>query len=210
MTSLRRTTDGEIDWSDLRARVENEFDSSRRALAGRNDQLTDILDARALRLARPIASAETRSGLLEVLPFSLGRERYCLETRYTREVVRLTDYVALPSSPNFLLGLTNLRGEILPIFDLMLFFGFSSKGLMDRSRLVVIGRDRVEFAVITDVVHDVTTISTGDFAPDAVFRGKQGEECVRGLTRDATIVLDGDKLISNETLFIGARPGGGA
>jgi purine-binding chemotaxis protein CheW len=198
---------GEIDWGEIRTRIANAFDRSSPAAAP--EQAREILAERARRLAlaaeRPAAAVDA----LELLPFRLGREHYAIETRYTREVVRLTGFTSVPSAEGFLLGVANLRGEIVPIFDLMLFFGFPSQGLSDRSRVVVIGIDDVEFGVIADSVQAVAHVPADALVADAVFEGKRGRECVRGITRDAMIVLDGAALIKDRRLFIGAPEAAG-
>ena len=110
----------------------------------------------------------------------------------------------LPGVPDFVIGVANLRGDIVPIFDLMRFFGFSSQGLMDRSRVIVVGQTGADFGVIADSVQEVTRLPVESFVTNPVFEGQRGRECVKGVTRDAMIVLDGAALSSDQRLFIGA------
>jgi purine-binding chemotaxis protein CheW len=200
---MKRVVDpstGEIDWSQLRARVGKAFEASLPS----PHQAQEILAERARRLARA-ADAELRPvESLEILPFRLGREQYALETQFAREVIRLTEFTALPGVPEFVIGVANLRGDIIPIFDLMRFFGFASQGLMDRSRVIVVGRAGADFGVIADSVQEVSRLPVENFAPNSVFEGQRGRECVQGVTRDAMIVLDGAALLSDQRLFIGA------
>jgi purine-binding chemotaxis protein CheW len=195
---------GEIDWSEVRTRVTKAFDRS----SGESspERAREVLVERARRLAlasdRPEAVADT----LELLPFRLGREHYAIETRYAREVVRLTGFTSVPSTEDFLLGVANLRGEIVPVFDLMLFFGFASQGLLDRSRVIVVGAEAAEFGIIADSVEAVAHLPIEALIADAAFEGKRGGECVRGVTRDAMIVLDGAALLRDRRLFIGGAP----
>jgi purine-binding chemotaxis protein CheW len=198
---------GEIDWGEIRTRIANAFDRSSASAAP--EQAREILAERARRLALVAKPSAAAVDALELLPFRLGRERYAIDTRYTREVVRLTGFTSVPSTEDFLLGVANLRGEIVPVFDLMRFFGFASQGLSDRSRVVVIGIDDVEFGVIADSVQAVAHVPADALVGDAVFEGKRGGECVRGITRDATIVLDGAALIKDRRLFIGAPEAAG-
>jgi purine-binding chemotaxis protein CheW len=121
-------------------------------------------------------------------------------------VVRLTGFTSVPGTEDFLLGVANLRGEIVPVFDLMLFFGFASQGLLDRSRVIVVGAEDIEFGIIADSVEAVTHVPLDALVGDAAFEGKRGDECVRGVTRDAMIVLDGAALLKDRRLFIGGAP----
>jgi purine-binding chemotaxis protein CheW len=191
---------GEIDWPQVRARVARAFD---RSVDETPERVRDVLAERARRLALSVEPLQQADDALEVLPFRLGREHYAIETRHAREVVRLAGFTAVPGAENFLLGVTNLRGEIVPVFDLMLFFGFASQGLTDRSRVIVVGGEAVEFGIIADAVEAVTRLPASALVADAAFEGKRGGECVRGVTGDALIVLDGAALLRDPRLFIG-------
>ena len=198
---------GEIDWRQVRARVAKAFEAS--SGEGSAERAREVLVERARRLALAAEAPERPADALELLPFRLGREHYAIETRYAREVVRLSGFTAVPSTEDFLLGVTNLRGEIVPVFDLMLFFGFASQGLMDRAHVIVVGAETVEFAIIADTVQAVAQFPAASLLADAPFEGKRGGECVRGVTRDAMIVLDGAALIKDRRLIIGAPEAAG-
>jgi len=193
---------GEIDWTQVRARVAKAFDAT--SVEGAPERAREVLAERARRLAVTAEQAAMPVAALELLPFRLGREHYAIETRYAREVVRLTGFTAVPGVEDFLIGVANLRGEIVPVFDLMRFFGFASQGLSDRSRVIVVGADEVEFGIIADSAQAVMQVPVDTLVADAVFEGKRGGECVRGLTCDAMIVLDGAALIKDRRLYIGA------
>jgi purine-binding chemotaxis protein CheW len=195
---------GEIDWGEVRTRVAQAFDRSTGETSP--ERIREVLVERARRLALVAERPEAAFGALELLPFRLGREHYAIETRYAREVVRLTDFTSVPSAEDFLLGVANLRGEIVPVFDLMLFFGFASQGLSDRSRVIVVGAAEVEFGIIADTVQAVMHLPAEALVADAAFEGERGGECVRGVTRDAMIVLDGAALLKDRRLFIGSPP----
>jgi purine-binding chemotaxis protein CheW len=192
---------GETDWPEMRARITKAFDRS--VEESSPERARQVLVERARRLALTVEGQEAAVDTLELLPFRLGREQYAIETRYAREVVRLTGFTVIPGMESFVLGVANLRGEIVPVFDLMLFFGFASQGLTDRSRVIVVGTEEVEFGIIADSVQAVSRLPVDAIIADAAFEGKRGSECVRGVTRDAMIILDGAALVKDRRLFIG-------
>jgi purine-binding chemotaxis protein CheW len=165
-----------------------------------------IMDARARKLARrPEAPAMAEQ--LALAMFQLASERYALELRWIREVARLADYTPVPGTPDHIVGLTNLRGEIVTVVDLRRLFGLVTPGLSDLSRLVVLGDTRAEFGVLVDSAHGTTTISVTDvLAAPAGVAGIAGA-CVRGVTRDAVIVLDGQALLADQRLVIDQAEG---
>lgn len=160
-----------------------------------------ILEGRARILARP-AEDEVRADRLELLVFALSGESYALETRSVREVTRFTDFTAIPGSPKALVGVTNLRGEILPVFDLRRLTDMASKSLTDLSRLLVLGEeDRAELGLLADEVREVRPVPRSDiFAPPEALAAA-GRRLLLGVTRDAVMVIDGDRLLRDPRLF---------
>jgi len=192
----------DIDWRSVREKIEYTIEATREAAKYTPDRTREILDERARRLAQPLADTRKHEDILDVLTFVLAGERYGIETRHVREVLRLTEFTAVPGAPDFIIGVTNLRGEIVVVVDLRLFFELPSKGLTDRSRIIIFGDAAIEFAIVADTVQSVVQLPVVDFLTEPVFEGKHGRNCVQGVTRDALIVLDGSALMSDQRLFL--------
>jgi purine-binding chemotaxis protein CheW len=164
------------------------------------------MDARARKLARrPEAPATGEQ--LAVAVFQLASERYAIELRWICEVVRLTDYTPVPGTPDYIVGLTNLRGEIVAVVDLRRLFGLATPGLSDLSRLVVLGETRGELGVLVDSAHGTTAFSATDVLAAPAGVGEIAGACIRGVTRDAMIVLDGQALLADQRLVIDQAEG---
>ena len=161
-----------------------------------------ILEGRARALARPPPAEVRAADRLELLVFSLSGETYALETRSVREVARFADFTALPGASPFLLGVTNLRGEILPVFDLRRLAGIAPKGLTDLSRLLVLGEDREELGLLADEVREVKTMRREEVLDPPEQLAAIGRGLLLGVTKEAVIVLDGGGLLRDERLFI--------
>jgi purine-binding chemotaxis protein CheW len=204
MTSIVDPTTGDIDWPEFHRRMERLLETSQTLHEPSPDQSRRILAERARRLAMAPDPERQADQTMEIVGFKLGRETYGLETRYAREVIRLVDFTVVPGVPDFMIGVSNLRGDILPVFDLMRFFGLASQGLMERSRVVVVGLASAEFGVIADQVQAVHVLTAPTFVEKPPFEVSRGRECIRGVTADAMIVLDGDILVRDQRLFIGA------
>jgi purine-binding chemotaxis protein CheW len=140
----------------------------------------------------------------------LDQEFYGIETRYFREIVRLTEFTPIPGTPDFLVGVTNLRGEILAIVDLRKFLSVVSKGLTDLSRVVVLGGERCEFGVLADAMRGVIRLPVDSvFEPPGSVSGI-GREYMRGVTKDSLVVLDGAVLLNDSRLLIDQSHDSGA
>ena len=160
-----------------------------------------LMDERARRLAAPPARPADGAQMLEVLGFALGEECYGVETRQVREVVGLGEVTPVPSTPDFLLGVVNLRGQLLPVLDVGGLVGLPAREASPRSRVVVLGAERPELGVLADAVHEVTTVPVRDVLEAAASHGGAAARYVRGVTRDALVLIDAARLLDDERLF---------
>jgi purine-binding chemotaxis protein CheW len=166
-----------------------------------DDRIRALMDARARALARPPAPAEP-ADTLAVVTFALADERYALETRYVREIVRLRDFTPVPGAPPFVRGVANLRGEVLCLVDLRRLVDLPSTDLNGRSRMVVLGTGRADFGVLVDETFEIARLRPDDILPPSGAVAGAGREYVAGVTREALIVLDGAALLRDPRLYV--------
>jgi purine-binding chemotaxis protein CheW len=163
------------------------------------DGRREILEARARLLAR-VPDEPPRAGeVLELVVFVLAGERYGVESRFVREVARLTRFTPVPGTPAFVLGVTNLRGEILALFDLRQLLGVVSEGVTDLGRIVVLGENRREFGLLADSASEILFVPSTSLAQAETGWGRA---YVRGLSPGGVIVLSGEALLSDPRLTI--------
>ncbi|MCA1828649.1 MAG: chemotaxis protein CheW [Myxococcales bacterium] len=163
------------------------------------EQAGRILEERARILARP-AAEKSHADQLELLVFTLSGESYALEARSVREVTALADFTPVPGASRHLLGITNLRGEILPVFDLRGLTGLEPTGVTDLSRLVVLGEDRDELGLLADHVGEVRAVAPGEIFDPPETLSAAGRGLLRGVTRDAVMVLDAGAVLRDPRL----------
>jgi purine-binding chemotaxis protein CheW len=190
-----------LDWDRVRAALARTATALDEAQSPAPDEARKVLEARARRLAG--AAAATAAGAtLRVACFQLGPERYAIELRYLREVSRLRHIAQLPGVPDFVLGVSNVRGEILSVFDLRKLLGVSLRGLTDLARLLVLGRERAELGILVDTVGDVVELAPAQLAPPPETVSARGRRYLRGVTRDALIAIDGRALLDDPELVV--------
>jgi purine-binding chemotaxis protein CheW len=194
-----------LDWARVRKRLARALAATQESWRPTPKRKQEILEERARRLAGapapPIAPAPG-APVLEVVVFALGNEEYALETRHVREVVRLADCTPLPGAPLFLLGVFNLRGDILAVFDLRSVFGIAGQRPAEGARVLVLGGERAEFGLLADAAREVRVVRADEvLQPPGAVAGA-GREYVRGVTKEALVVLDGAVLLGDRRLFI--------
>lgn len=165
------------------------------------ERIRALLEERARALARPPEPVEP-ADTLAVVTFALGRERYAIETQYVREVARLREVSPVPGAPDFVLGVANLRGEVLCLVDLRRFFDVPATGLTELSRMIIFGIERVEFGILVDEAFEIVKLRRDDVISSPESISGLGRAYVLGVTREALIVLDGAALLCDPRLYV--------
>jgi purine-binding chemotaxis protein CheW len=193
----------QIDWQAIGKRVTEAAMATQEALQPSPERARRILDERAGNLARPSVDPHSARNTSDVVGFVLDGGQYCIETRCVREVRRFGDVTPLPGVPDFLVGVTNLRGEILPLIDLRRFLDLPSKGPAVPSHVIICGDARAEFGLVADAMHGVSAVALDELAPDPIGHSERSRDYVMGIARNATVVLNGSALLTDRRLFIG-------
>ena len=172
------------------------------AAGGGPKELHRILQVRARALAQEPEARAASENYLEVLEFSLAYERYALETSLVREVCPLKELTPLPCTPPFILGIINLRWQILAVIDLKRFFNLPEKGLSDLNKVIILRRGRLEVGLLADAVAGVRASPWLEVqAPLPTLEGLS-PDYLKGVTREALIILDAEKILTDPRLVI--------
>ncbi len=140
------------------------------------------------------------------LTFQLNDEEYGVEILKVKEIIGLMDITKLPRTPEFVKGVINLRGKVIPVLDLRLKFGMEEKAYDEKTSIIVVEigdkTQRFQIGVIVDSVSEVLNVSSEDIEPTPRFGIALNTEFILGMAKGKDMVrtiLDIDKvLISNE------------
>lgn len=170
--------------------------------AATSDEVKQILRARAQVLARPTDTVRPTEAPLELLAFHLARERYALETRYVRGVHPLKNLTPLPSTPPFVLGIVNVRGRIVPVFDIRKFFNLLESGLTDLHRVILVGGNDLEIGLLADMGVGVITIAAQSVQPPPPTFTGIGARYLKGVTAERLVVLDISSILTDPGILV--------
>ena len=121
----------------------------------------------APQIANAVRAANTAAtgGLKQFISFRIGGEEYAIDIMAVREIKGWAETTSLPNQPQHILGVMNLRGTIVPVFDLRCRFGM---GLTEASRshvvIIVSVLDRI-VGLLVDAVSDILTIDSSEIRP---------------------------------------------
>jgi chemotaxis signal transduction protein len=143
---------------------------------------------RAERLRAERREVERKAELLDLVTFHLGREAYALPADEVRGVVARQEIVPIPSTPAHLLGITNFRGEILPVFDLKVLLGLAAQP--DEPQYLLIARPGADAAALgCDDCPDILRVAADDIQPPRSTIAAPEAPYLRGLALVAEGVL---------------------
>ena len=191
-----------IDWSEIHLRMENARQTLAQGAAPSPQASRAILRARAHALAREPQQAILAQEFLEIVEFRLASETYGLESAYIRETYPLKDFTPLPGVPPFVLGIVNVRGQILSVIDLKKFFDLPEQGLGQLNKLIILRDRQMEFGILADEILGARSIAldTIQAAPPTV--SEIGAAYLRGVTVERVIILDAEKILNDEQIIV--------
>lgn len=191
-----------LDWREVQRRLEAARAVIERGWAPDSEAAKRILKARAQALAREPEIADAGDDTIEVVEFVLAYEQYAVETRHVREIYPLEHLTPLPCTPAFVLGIVNVRGEILSVIDLKKFFDLPEKGLTDLNKVIVLQSENMLFGILADAVVGARRVRVAGIQPSLPTLTGVREAYLKGVTSERTVILDAEKLLADETIVV--------
>ena len=136
--------------------------------------------------------SETR----QYLTFMLGDDLFSLDVSQVREVLDLSPITKVPGTPDFMRGVINVRGSVVPVMDLRAKFGLVNAGNTHDTRIVVmdldIGGESVLLGALADSVHEVKDLSPEQIEKPPKFGSKWRSDFIKGIGKsDDQFIIKG-------------------
>lgn len=162
----------------------------------------EILRGRAKALARePLADSNGKNSL-EVVEFRLADERYAIQSTRVREVYPLKELTPLPCTPPFVLGIINVRGQIVTVIDLRRFFDLPIKGITDLNKVIILRADDAQVGVLADAIVGVRSLALEEIQPTLPTLTGVRADYLRGITEERLIILDAGRILADEKIIV--------
>lgn len=138
------------------------------------------------------------------MTFRTGREYFGINISFVNEIIMMQPITAIPEAEDYIKGLINLRGKIIPVIDVRTRFKMEPQEYTDRTCIIVINVKTTVIGLIVEQIAEVDTISDDDIVPPpSLGHREEHNKYVYGLARtgDAVkLLLDPEKLIKDEDL----------
>lgn len=174
---------------------------------GRGDELQSdekqrILRERARKLARKPEAEEGLEAFLEVIEFVLADERYAIEVEFVREVCLLKDLTPVPCTPSFILGIINVRGQVISVMDVREFFDLPKREVTDSCRVLILKNRVMELGILADSVAGERKIPLDGIQSDMPALAGIREHYIKGVAGDRLVVINAERLLSDDKIVV--------
>jgi purine-binding chemotaxis protein CheW len=142
---------------------------------------------------------DTQKG--KFLTFTLGNEAYGLEIKYVTEIIGVQEITEVPELPEYIRGIINLRGKIIPVMDVRLRFRKPFREYNDRTCIVVVDIKDISVGLIVDAVSEVMTIQDQDVVPPPDLNKGSSNKYIKGIGKvgnEVKLILDCSKLLNDD------------
>ena len=144
---------------------------------------------------------DTQKG--KYLTFTLGSEAYGLDIKYVTEIIGVQEITEVPQLPEYIKGIINLRGKIIPVMDVRIRFRKLFREYNDRTCIVVVETNDISVGLIVDAVSEVISIQDQDIVPPPNLNKELGNKYIKGIGKvknEVKLLLDCDKLLSSDEI----------
>lgn len=147
------------------------------------------------------SKAAARGPASRYVTFRLGNETYAINVMQVQEVLRMTEIAPVPGAPGHVLGIINLRGNVVTVIDARMRLGLPSKDDDDSTRIIVIEVNRQVIGILVDSVAEVVELAAAEIEPAPNVGNDESSKYIQGIaSRDGelVIVVDLNRLLSDE------------
>lgn len=153
---------------------------------------------------QPIESTENRVDLEDstnLVTFRLGSGEYAIDIMQAKEIIKMEKITLIPNAPDFVEGVINLRGNIIPIINLKKRFNLEETEGDKNTGIIIVKIEDVDMGIIIDSISKVVSISNSDIQPPPPMLSGIGQKYIKGVGKledKLLVVLDLEKLFTTD------------
>ena len=144
---------------------------------------------------------QTNDEVLQWVTFQLEEETYGINVMQVREVLRHTEIAPVPGAPDYVLGIINLRGNVVTVIDTRSRFGLMQGEITDNTRIIVIESERQVIGILVDSVAEVVYLRSSEIDTTPSVGTEESSKFIQGVSNregKLLILVDLNKLLSED------------
>ena len=139
--------------------------------------------------------------VLQWVTYRLGDETYGINVMQVQEVLRYTEIAPVPGAPEYVLGIINLRGNVVTVIDTRSRFGLPPSDTTDNTRIVIIESDEQVVGILVDSVAEVVYLKSSEIDSAPNVGTEESAKFIQGVSNrdgELLILVDLNKLLSDD------------
>ena len=147
------------------------------------------------------AAQVSNDSVLQCVTFRLEDETYGINVMQVQEVLRVTEIAPVPGAPDYVLGIINLRGNVVTVVDTRSRLGLGAKEMDESTRIVIIEADKLVVGILVDAVAEVVDLRASEIESAPSVGNDESSKYIQGVASregELLILVDLDKLLNDE------------
>lgn len=137
----------------------------------------------------------------QCVTFRLNEEIYGINVMLVQEVLRVTEIAPVPGAPNYVIGIINLRGNVVTVIDTRMRFGLPPQDMDDSTRIVIIETDNQTVGIVVDSVSEVVDVYANEIETAPNVGNDETARYIEGVvsrSEELLILVDLNKLLTDD------------
>lgn len=146
-------------------------------------------------------SVDTNDEVLQWVTFKLDSETYGINVMQVQEVLRYSEIAPVPGAPGYVLGIINLRGNVVTVIDTRSRFGLMPAEITDNTRVVIIESEKQVIGILVDSVAEVVYLKASDIDVAPNVGNEESAKFIQGVSNrdgELLILVDLNKLLTDD------------
>lgn len=152
-------------------------------------------------MSKSAAESAASDPVIQLVTFRLKDESYGINVMQVQEVLRVSEIAPVPGAPGYVLGIINLRGNVVTVIDTRTRFGLPTTERDDASRIVIIESEQQVVGILVDSVAEVVELRQSEIDSAPNIGNDESSRYIQGVAsrdEDLLIVVDLNKLLTDE------------
>jgi len=152
-------------------------------------------------MANVVAKANENDEVVQWVTFRLADETYGINVMQVQEVLRVTEIAPVPGAPHYVLGIINLRGNVVTVVDTRIRLGLKTSELTDSTRIVIIESAKHVVGILVDCVSEVVDLAASEVESAPSVGNDESAKYIQGVASrgdELLILVDLNKLLTDE------------
>jgi purine-binding chemotaxis protein CheW len=168
-------------------------------------EINAIMKARAREMALEPTKLRDTATSMEIIEFSMGLERYGIESKFIKAVLPLVDLTFLPGVPEYIRGIIHSHGQIMAVVDMKKMMYLTDTAQAQSAKIIILANNEMEFGMLVDEIYGTSVIYEEDILPVPATYSSKTQQFAQGITTEHLVLLSAIKILTDKQLLVNEK-----